>query len=194
MYAGLSGNSQGECNAINGCKDNNSVDSTYKPWGGRLMTIPTDEINDTDRLDIGKNAKCALERVCSGAGLDPPSRYYSPKFVDHVNNLKFYGLEGIRQSLELYTNVLSDIKIEVVDQLVEGNRVTSRFVTKGVNRGRQVRFNGITISRFENGLIIEDWSVTDTFSMLRQLGLWRSILVTLRQWRILRTAAKNRKA
>jgi predicted ester cyclase len=194
MYVGLFGNSQGECNAINVCKDNNIADNTFKPWGGRLMTIPTDEINDTDRLDIGKNAKCALERVCSGAGLDPPSRYYSPKFVDHVNSLKFYGLEGIRQSLELYTNVLSDIKIEVVDQLVEGNRVTSRFVIKGVNRGRQARFNGITISRFENGLIIEDWSVTDTFSMLRQLGLWRSILVTLRQWRILRTAAKNRKA
>lgn len=156
------------------------------------MTIPTGEITDADRLDIGKNAKCALERVCSGAGLDLPSRYYSPKFVDHVNNLKFYGLEGIRQSLELYTNVLYDIKIDVVDQLVEGNRVTSRFVIKGTNRGREVRFNGITISRFENGLIIEDWSVTDTFSMLRQLGLWRSILVTLRQWRILRTAAKNR--
>ena len=156
------------------------------------MTIPTGEITDADRLDIGKNAKCALERVCSGAGLDPPSRYYSPKFVDHVNSLKFYGLEGIRLSLELYTNVLSDIKIEVVDQLVEGNRVTSRFVIKGVNRGRQAHFNGITISRFENGLIIEDWSVTDTISMLRQLGLWRSILVTLRQWRILRTAAKNR--
>lgn len=156
------------------------------------MTIPTGEVADADRLEMGRNAKCELERVCSGAGLDPPSRYYSPKFVDHVNNLKFYGLEGIRQSLELYTNVLSDIKIEVVDQLVEGNRVTSRFVIKGVNRGRQARFNGITISRFENGLIIEDWSVTDTFSMLRQLGLWRSILVTLRQWRTLRAAAKNR--
>ena len=104
------------------------------------MTIPIGEITDADRLDIGKNAKCALERVCSGAGLDPPSRYYSPKFVDHVNNLKFYGLEGIRQSLELYTNVPSDIKIEVVDQLVEGNRVTSRFVIKGVNRGRQAHF------------------------------------------------------
>jgi predicted ester cyclase len=192
VVCGLFGNSQSECNAINVCKGTDITDNTFKLRGGRLMTIPTGEVADADRLDMGRNAKCALERVCSGAGLDPPSRYYSPKFVDHVNNLKFYGLEGIRQSLELYTNVLSDIKIEVVDQLVEGNRVTSRFVIKGVNRGRQARFNGITISRFENGLIIEDWSVTDTFSMLRQLGLWRSILVTLRQWRTLRTAAKNR--
>jgi hypothetical protein len=40
-----------------------------------------------------------------------------------------------------------------------------------------VRFSGITISRFENGMIVEDWSVTDTLGMLRQLGVWRSVLI-----------------
>jgi predicted ester cyclase len=158
------------------------------------MAIPTSEIADADRLDIGKNAKGALERVCSGAALDPPSRYYSPNFVDHVNDLQFYGLEGARKSVKLYTSVLSDLKIEVVEQVVEDTRVTSRFIVTGVNRGRQVCFNGITISRFENGLIIEDWSVTDTLGMLRQLGLWRSILVALRRWKIPRTISKLTKS
>jgi len=153
------------------------------------MATPADEIPGAGTADIAKSAKGALERVCSGAGLDLSSRYYSPKFVDHVNDLQFYGLVGVRQSVELYTNVLSDIKIEVKDQLVDGNRVTSRFVVKGVNRGRQVSLNGITISRFENGLIVEDWSVTDTLSMVRQLGLWRSVLVGLRQWQTLKTAS-----
>lgn len=154
------------------------------------MTIPT-ETSEADTPDIAKNAKGALERVCSGAGLDPSSRYYSPQFVDHVNDLQFYGLVGVRQSVGLYTNVLSDIKIEVLEQLKDGNRVTSRFVVTGVNRGRQVRFSGITVSRFEGGLIVEDSSVTDTLSMLRQLGLWRSILVALRQWQTLKTASKS---
>ena len=154
------------------------------------MTTPT-ESSGANMSDVANDAKGALERVCSGAGLDLASRYYSPTFVDHVNDLQFYGLVGTRQSIELYTNVLSDIKIEVVEQLVEGNRVTSRFVVTGVNRGRQVRFNGITISRFENGLIVEDWSVTDTLNMLRQLGLWRSVLVALRQWQTLKTASKS---
>ena len=79
--------------------------------------------------------------------------------------------------------MLSNIEISVEEQLVEGNRVTSRFVVSGTNRGRRVRFNGITISRFEDGRIIEDWSVTDTLGMLRQLGAWRSVLVGLQQWR-----------
>jgi hypothetical protein len=67
----------------------------------------------------------------------------------------------------------------------------SRFVVTGANRGRRVRFGGITISRFEDGLIVEDWSVTDTLGLLRQLGPWRSILVGLAQWRTIAAASRR---
>lgn len=137
----------------------------------------------TDTAELARNARGALERVCSGADLDPPSRYYSPEFRDHVNDLEFRGLSGVVRSVEIYKAILSDLSIKVEDQLVDGNRVTSRFVVEGVSHGRRVRFNGITISHFENGLIVEDWSVTDTLGMLRQLGIWRSLSVGLKQWR-----------
>lgn len=114
----------------------------------------------------------ALLNGCAGKGLEPASRYYSHDFVDHVNNLKFLGLEGVRQSVELYGKVLSDLDMEVQEQLTHGDRVTSRFVVSGISFGKRVRFNGITISRFKDGLIVEDWSVTDTLGMLRQLGAW----------------------
>jgi predicted ester cyclase len=125
-------------------------------------------------------AKGALERVCSGAALDPAERYYSAGFVDHVNDLEFRGAEGIRRSVELYRKLLSDISITVKDQLTAGDKVTSRFVVFGTSYGRRVSFNGITISRFERDLIVEDWSVTDTLGMLRQLGVLRALLVGLR--------------
>lgn len=136
-------------------------------------------------------AKGALERVCSGKALDPASRYYSESFVDHVNDLEYRGLEGARRSVEMYTKVLTDIEVTVEEQVSEGNRVTSRFVVTGRNRGRIVRFNGITISRIENGRIVEDWSVTDTLGMLRQLGAWRSVLLGLEQWQTLREASRG---
>jgi len=136
-----------------------------------------------DSSDLATRARGALERVCSGKGLDPAARYYSPAFVDHVNDLELRGLEGTRRSIELYTRVLDDIEIEVVEQVVEGDRVTSRFVVRGTSHGRRVHFNGITISRFEQGLIVEDWSVTDTLGMLRQLGVWRTVVAGVQQWR-----------
>ena len=134
--------------------------------------------------DVAHSARSALEHVCSGSERETAAQYYSPDFVDHVNDFELRGLEGVRRSVELYTSVLSDLEIQVQEQLVDGDRVTSRFVVSGTNRGRRVRFNGITISRFENGRIVEDWSVTDTLGMLRQLGTWRSVLVAIRQWRM----------
>jgi len=138
------------------------------------------ESNSTIPDDLAQNARNALERVCSGRNLDPASRYHSPSFWDHVNDLEFRGLTGTQQSIELYKKVFSELTITVEEQIIQGNRVTSRFVVSGTSHGRGVRFNGITISRFENGLIVEDWSVTDTLGMLRQLGLWRSVLVGVR--------------
>lgn len=141
-----------------------------------------------DGADLAANAKGALEHVCSGKGLASASRYYSHEFVDHVNSMKFVGLEGARQSVEMYTKVLSNLDVVVEEQLTDADRVTSRFVVSGNSFGKRVRFNGITISRFKDGLIVEDWSVTDTLSMLRQLGVWRSALAGLRQWKALKNS------
>jgi predicted ester cyclase len=135
-------------------------------------------------------ARNALERVCSG-GPDPASRYYSPRLVDHVNDLEFQGLAGVRISVDRYQRMLSDLRITVEEQVIAGDRVVSRFVVTGSNRGRRVRFGGITISRFEDGLIVEDWSVTDTLGLLRQLGPWRSILAGIEQWRTVAAASRR---
>src|SRR5262249_32222382 len=131
-------------------------------------------------LDHAENAKRALERVCSGAGLDAASCYYSPSFVDHVNDLEFRGLGGAERSVQLYRQLLTDMSIHVEEQVVSEDRGTSRFTVSGTRYGRRVRFNGITISRFENGTIVEDWSVTDTLGMLRQLGFARALLVGIK--------------
>jgi hypothetical protein len=141
--------------------------------------------------DDAETAKRALERVCSGAGLDPASCYYSPSFVDHVNDLEFRGLAGAEQSVNLYRKLLTDMSIRVEEQVVAGDRVTSRFIVSGTSYGRRVRFNGITISRFENGLIVEDWSVTDTLGMLRQLGFARSLLVGVKSLGSLMAASQS---
>ncbi len=136
-------------------------------------------------IDLAEAARSALECVCSGAQREEAPRYYSAEFVDHVNDFELRGLDGVRRSVELYTSVLDDLKVTVEEQLVDGDRVTSRFIVSGTNRGRRVQFNGITISRFQDGRIVEDWSVTDTLGMLRQLGAWRSVIVALQQWRAL---------
>lgn len=126
-------------------------------------------------------AKMALEQVCSGARLGSIRQHYSAGFIDHVNGVEYRGHEGIRKSVAAYRKFLADLRIEVKDQLVDADRVICRFTVTGRCHGRAVSFDGITISRFEEGIIVEDWSVTDTLGMLKQLGLWRCLLVVLRR-------------
>jgi hypothetical protein len=45
--------------------------------------------------------------------------------------------------------------------------VASGWTARGTNRGRQVTLRGITISRFEDGKIVEDWGYSDTLDLLR---------------------------
>jgi predicted ester cyclase len=118
-------------------------------------------------------ARRALEEVCARADFDKAEELYSPSFRDHVGALEFEGLEGVRKSVTMYRSVFPDLQIEVVDQVVEGDRVASRWVARGTNRGRRAKLDGITISRIEDGKIAEDWSYSDSLGLLRQLGAWR---------------------
>jgi predicted ester cyclase len=113
---------------------------------------------------------------------------YAPNFADHVNSVDYHGLDGVRRSTSLYRALFDPLKIEVLDQVAEGDRVASRWLLRGSNRGREVRLTGITISRLDGGLIVEDWSSLDSIELLRQLGLIRTLLAAPRLLRALREA------
>jgi len=132
----------------------------------------------SDPTDLARHA---LERVCSGNEPSAAVGVYSPDFHDHVNAGEYRGYDGIRQSLGLYQLVFSDgdLSIRVEDQVSEGERVASRWVAKGHNRGRAIRIWGIVISRIEDGEIVEDWAASDNLDLIRQLGPWRILLLGL---------------
>ncbi len=129
-------------------------------------------------------ARRALEEVCSSrneAGFD---ELYSENFIDHVNQSVYHGRNGARQSVAGYRRIFGDdYRFTVHEQIVDGNRVCSRFSLSGTYRGRDVEFWGLVTSRIENGQIVEDWAATDTLAIARQLGLWRTGVLAIREFR-----------
>ena len=71
------------------------------------------------------------------------------------------------------------------EQVSEGDRVATGWTLYGTNRGRTVKLTGHTISRFADGLVVEDHGSTDTIELLRQLGAWRSLVMLATEWRFL---------
>ena len=131
-------------------------------------------------------ARRALEVACSARDDRAIDECYADSFVDHVNSSTYHGTDGARRSVSLYRQLFPDLQFEVLEQVVQGSRVASRWQLTGTHRGRAVRIWGIVISRLESGKIVEDWAATDTLSLIRQLGLWRLLLLGARHWRELR--------
>jgi predicted ester cyclase len=131
-------------------------------------------------------ARTALEQVCSRGDMTLAPGCYAEHFADHVGSLEYHGLDGVERSTALYRALFDDLAFDVVDQVAEGDRVASRFVVSGRNRGRSVELWGITISRFRDGRIVEDYSAFDSLEPLKQLGLWRALLAVPRMFGALR--------
>jgi predicted ester cyclase len=137
-------------------------------------------IRAVEQEEQSAKARHALERVCARGDFEAARDLYRSDFVDHVNRMELRGHAGIRESVGIYHAIFPDLRIAVEDQVSEGYRVTSRWTMHGTYRGRRVTLPGITISRFAEGMIAEDWTASDTLDLVRQLGLRRSAILGLR--------------
>jgi predicted ester cyclase len=139
----------------------------------------------TRAAEQARTARHAIEQVCSGRMPGDLERCYAPSFVDHVNSKQFLGHEGARQSVALYQRIFDDLSFTAEQQVSEGDRVATHWTLRGTHRGRSVVLSGITISRFEDGRIVEEWSYSNSMEIVKQIGVWRSVLLLLREWRSL---------
>jgi predicted ester cyclase len=139
----------------------------------------------SDAVDTARIARDALEVVCSGKDPDAVACHYHPEFVDYVNGSTFQGHEGVRKSVAFYEALLDDLQFTVDDQVTEGDKVASRFTMTGTRDGRRIELHGIVISRFQDGLIIEDFAVSDSLKLMRQLGPRRLLILIAKEWRAL---------
>ena len=106
---------------------------------------------------------------------------YSADFVDRSPDIAGipHTREGQRQFMAVYLRAFPDASITVEDQLVEGDKVVTRWTGHGTQTGefmdippsgKSVAVAGVRIDRFSGGKIVEGWTFFDQLGMLRQLG------------------------
>jgi hypothetical protein len=106
--------------------------------------------------------------------------FYSPDLVDHIIDMTFHGYEGGRESPAFYATLFRDYRMDVEEQVTEGNRAASRWVLNGTYHDRQVALRGITISHLgEEGRTLEDRGHSDSIALLGQLGVIRTLILGL---------------
>lgn len=89
------------------------------------------------------------------------------------------GPAGAKIQIQQYIDGFPDGRITVDDQIAEGDKVASRWTARGTQTGevagiaptgKGVTVSGLTISRLDNGMVVEEWTTWDTLGMLVQLG------------------------
>ncbi|CAG7612014.1 ester cyclase [Leucobacter soli] len=118
-------------------------------------------------------------RVDNHGEIEAMDRLFAPDFIRHGGKGD-QTLEDFKRILNGLHSGFPDLRSEVVDIVEEGDRVAYRWVSTGTHlgdylgappTGRTVTASGITISRFENGRIVEDWASWNEVSVLHSIGV-----------------------
>lgn len=103
-------------------------------------------------------------------------------FANHDPSLpEVIGLEAYKQHVALHATAFpADVAIAIEDMVAEGNKVAVRWTWRVTHEGEylgipptgnQITMTGITIHRFADGKVVENWHNYDALGFMQQLGV-----------------------
>lgn len=113
----------------------------------------------------GKNAAACPELVAESALIHTPDGVYT-------------GHEGMNRFVDGLRASFPDASFKVTDLMTDGDTVVASWVMTGTQdgafqdiaaTGTPVSLNGITILRFEGGMIAEEWVAYDRLHLMQQI-------------------------
>ena len=102
--------------------------------------------------------------------------------VDHEAGLPGQppGREGVKFFVNAMREAFPDVRLKSIEPMMtDGNLEAARTIVAGTHEGelmgvsatgKSVEFESIDIIRVEDGKVAEHWGVTDTLSLMQQLG------------------------
>lgn len=122
-----------------------------------------------------------LEEVFNKKNLAAIDEFIAPNQVDHtLPPFLPTTPEGTKRAIGMYLKAFPDLHLTVEDMFAEGDKVVTRFTSRGTQKGafvgmpptgKQVTVSTIVIARIAEGKIVEQWGLDDQMGMLQQLGL-----------------------
>ena len=110
---------------------------------------------------------------------DALQEVYADNIVMHEPDEDVRGIEGMTQFVSMIRSGLPDLRITLEDVIAEGEKVVSRWRAQGTHQGElmgiaptgnEVAITGITITRIEDGKIVEEWENWDALGLMQQIG------------------------
>jgi steroid delta-isomerase-like uncharacterized protein len=122
-----------------------------------------------------------IEEVLNKGNIDASGKYFHEDMVEQVPLPgQGPGIEGLKNVLHGFSSAFPDMRWTVEEQIVEGDKVVTRFEWTGTHRGtflgvpatgRPVKVWGMVIDRVQNGKIKDTRILMDTLGLMMQMGV-----------------------
>jgi predicted ester cyclase len=132
--------------------------------------------------EANKAAMRDILRIFETGDLTGVESLIAPNAVDHqgMPGVDTNGVEGFKRLVTIMHTAYPDMHMHIEDLIAEGDKVVARTEMHGRNTGafmdqpatnKEVEGKSIDIIRFENGLAVEHWGISNDLEMMQQLGL-----------------------
>lgn len=127
-------------------------------------------------------ARRLREEFISTGDMDLADELLAADFVYHGPGMlpEVRGRDAFKQTIAAFREAFPDLNERIDEQFADGDRVISRFTTRGVFTGELMGIaptgkaftttNGMDICRIEHGRVAEIWAMFDALAMLQQIG------------------------
>ena len=125
---------------------------------------------------LASRVHAANTTLVAQGNLDAIREFFAPGYVAHLTERDLGGgHEGIRRFLSTLQGAFPDLQVEV-EVLVEGdNRIAWQRTLRGTHQGefmgvpasgQHLVWRDMLVTRFEDGLIAEEWAISDLLEQM----------------------------
>lgn len=121
-----------------------------------------------------------VEALWNDDDMDAVEELYSDKYIGHDPQNPLHGKQGVREWHDEVKASAPDFHINIHETLVDGDLTVSRWTASGTDTGgwrgapatqQSWTITGMTMSKYEDGKIVESWANADNLGLMQQMGM-----------------------
>ena len=121
-----------------------------------------------------------VEEAINNGNLSVLDELAHPDYVYRSPDEELHGPQAIKALIAAFRAAFPDLKVHIDDLVIADDKAVDCYTLTGTHQGdfmgiaatgKPVKVNGIVISRFEEGKVIEEWELLDQLAMFQQLGI-----------------------
>lgn len=146
------------------------------------MTPITASPTSLTTIENANTVRKVIDDIWNHGQMAMADTYFTADYIGHdpATTNATRGPEAIKQNATMYRKAFPDLHLHIEDTISDGDHVVARWTSTGTHTGdlqgipatgKSTSSTGITIARFVNGKIAEEWANWDALGLMRQLGV-----------------------